>query len=226
VDDGSDVPVSTIVMKAVQQHILHFDIKKLPVTILRLPNNLGKGRAIARGVTASHGDAVLFTDVDLSVSIETIRPLLAALKKYPVVIGSRRIRESKIVVHQPFIRESAGRVFTALSNMLCKTDVADVTCGFKGFRREAAVPLFSLMKIDRWVFDTELMYLARKKKLPVYELPVAWVNKSGSKVRPWDSVASLADLFRIRWNDMRGEYNMRDKRQETRDKRQETRDKR
>jgi len=192
VDDGSTPPIH---------------VKKFPVSVYRLPKNMGKGRAIAYGVEKARGKAIVFTDVDLSVSPETITPLLAKLKRYPVVIGSRRKKGATIVVHQAVIRESAGRLFTLLSNVICAVGVLDVTCGLKGFTREAAKSLFSLQRIHRWVFDTEIVFLARKKGMSVYEMPVSWVNKSGSKVRPWDSVASLVDLFRIRWNDILGRYN-------------------
>lgn len=192
VDDGSTSPVH---------------LTKLPVTVYRLPKNMGKGRAIAYGVEKAHGKAILFTDIDLSVPIETIKPLLAAMKRYPVVVGSRRTSGAKIVVHQSLVRESAGRLFTFLSNAICNIGVLDVTCGFKGFTRDAAKSLFRLQRIHRWVFDTEIMFLARKKGLSVHELPVHWVNKSGSKVRSWDSVVAFIDLFRIRWNDILGKYN-------------------
>ena len=181
-------------------------MKKLPVHVYRLPKNMGKGKAIAYGVEKAQGKAIIFTDVDLSVSIETITDLLRALRRYPVVIGSRRKTGAKIVVHQSVFRESAGRLFTILSNVVCNVGVADVTCGFKGFTKEAATSLFTCQRIYRWVFDTELVYLARKKGMNIYELPVSWVNKSGSKVRSWDSVVSLVDLFRIRWNDILGRY--------------------
>jgi dolichyl-phosphate beta-glucosyltransferase len=207
VDDGSTTPVSQVIKKAVQQKILRFTLAKLPFFIYRLPKNMGKGRAIALGVSRARGGAIVFTDVDQSVPIETIKPLLSALKRYPVVIGSRRTMGAKIVVHQSIVRETSGRMFTFLSDLLCNANVTDVTCGFKGFRREPGKSLFKQQLIHRWVFDTEIVFLARKKGLDIYELPVSWVNKSGSKVRPWDSVASLADLFKIRWNDIMGYYN-------------------
>jgi len=207
VDDGSSVSVARMIDRAVDQKILRFPIKKLPVSVYRLSKNMGKGRAIAHGVEKAHGKLIIFTDVDLSVSIEMVKPLLTALKRYPVVIGSRRKYGSKIVVHQSFFRESGGRLFTFLSNAICNVGVSDVTCGFKGFTRDAAKSLFRFQKIHRWVFDTEIVFLARKKGMRVFELPVSWVNKSGSKVRLWDSVVSLIDLFRIQWNDILGKYN-------------------
>ena len=145
--------------------------------------------------------------IDQSVPISELASVLRHLKKHPVAVASRRLSASKILVHQSRSREIAGRLFTYFSNMVCDTHSADVTCGFKGFRKDAAHKLFRLRRIDRWVFDTELMFLAGKYGMSVKEFPVSWTNKSGSKVRVWDTIVSFADLFRIRWYDWRGCYN-------------------
>jgi len=206
VDDGSAIPVRTILEGAVSRKILRFPVAKLPVRIFRLPKNYGKGKAIAYGVGRARGKVVIFCDADLSVPISEIDALRTYLAAYPVVIGSRRTRKAKIVVRQSRLRESAGRIFTALSNILCNVQVADATCGFKGFDGEVAKRLFKLSRINRWVFDTEIIFLARKYGYHVFEMPVDWTNKAGSKVRLKDCAGSLLDLMRIRWNDMMGEY--------------------
>jgi len=197
VDDGSDIPLQLRVKAKGAERII----------TLRLPQNMGKGKAIKEGVAAAHGKYIVFTDIDLSVPISEVQTMLQLLKRRNLVIASRRLSNSTIIIHQPWLRESAGRLFTGLSNKLCKTHVADVTCGFKGFTHETANILFPHLRINRWVFDTELIYLARKFNIPVYEMPVGWSNKSGSKVRPLDSFGSFIDLIRIRINDICGVYN-------------------
>jgi dolichyl-phosphate beta-glucosyltransferase len=206
VDDGSALAVRTMLDQAVHRRILRYDIRKLPVSVYRLRTNRGKGAAISLGVSKAKGEYVVFTDIDLSVPVSELANMLRHLRKYPVAIASRRLTASKILVHQSNSREIAGRIFTVLSNTVCQTYVTDVTCGFKGFRQEAARKLFRKRRIDRWVFDAELLFLARKYNIGVKEFPVAWTNKSGSKVRVGDSVSAFIDLFRIRWNDWRGEY--------------------
>lgn len=206
VDDGSDVPVSALLTQAKTRNILRYDITNLPVRVIRLSKNTGKGAAIRAGMLAARGIYTIYTDVDLSVPVETIKELLRALQNYSVVIGSRRLTDSAIVVHQAYLREFSGRIFTALSNIVCDARVADATCGFKGYQRVFARKLFRTMKVARWVYDTELLFLIRKWGIDVYELPVAWSNKEGSKVRGVDTVGSLVDLFRIRIYDLLGKY--------------------
>ncbi len=195
VDDGSATPVSTLVGK-----------KKRGVSIIRLEKNQGKGAAIAAGVRRAKGRYIVFSDIDLSTPIRTLKPMLLQLSSADIVIASRRHKKSRIIAHQPAVREFAGRLFTALSNLLCDTGVSDATCGFKGFRRDVAKRLFSLSQIKRWVFDTEILFLARNYGYSVMEIPVSWRNAKGSKVRFVDAISSLIDLVRIRVYDARGQY--------------------
>lgn len=207
VDDGSQTPVTRLLSSSSTKKILHFPLRKLPVSVIRQPKNQGKGTAIARGVESAKGDCIVFCDADQSVPIGHLKTLLQLLRTHDMVIASRRVSGAKIAVHQSWSRETAGRFFTALSNILCATGVADVTCGFKGFRRETARMLFEKSKIARWVFDTEIVFLARKYGINIAEMPVTWSNKAGSKVSLVDNIGSLVDLFRIRWFDMTGVYN-------------------
>lgn len=206
VDDGSDVPVAELLTQSMARKILKQNLATLPIRVVRLVKNSGKGRALKKGILAAKGKYLLYSDVDFSVPAVFLGQLLAKLNTHPVVIGSRRLPHSEIVVHQSPFRELSGRIFTMLSNILCQTSVADATCGFKGFQRRAGRRLFGKSRISRWVYDTEVLFLARKWGIPVHEMPVAWTNKIGSKVRPLDTIGSLIDLIRIRVYDLVGKY--------------------
>jgi hypothetical protein len=53
--------------------------------------------------------------------------------------------------------------------------------------------------VDRFAFDVELLSIAVGLDLRVAEVPVRWVQVSGSRIRPLaDPASMLADLFRIR----------------------------
>ena len=209
IDDGSKLPVSKLLSHQRIKKTLPFFINKLPVFVYRLPRNKGKGGAIAEGVSRARGNYIVFTDADQSVPIASLKRALILLRTHDMVIASRRAPGSTIAVHQSWGRETAGRLFTALSNILCATNVADVTCGFKGFSRDTARRLFARSRISRWVFDTEIVFLARKYSVNLVEMPVVWSNKAGSKVRFEDNIRSLVDLMNIRWHEMKCDYEMR-----------------
>jgi len=62
------------------------------VQVVALPCNRGKGRAVAKGVLASRGEVVLYTDADLSTPIDELDRLRDALAGgADVAFGSRAV---------------------------------------------------------------------------------------------------------------------------------------
>ena len=124
-----------------------------------------------------------------------------------IAIGSRGLTDSQIPVRQPRWRELMGRIFNRLVRALTGLPFSDTQCGFKVMRREAVMPLFRAARIERFAYDVEILYLARKAGLPVQEIAVLWRNALGSKVHPVrDAWVMLQDILRIRWRDRRGGY--------------------
>lgn len=69
------------------------------------------------------------------------------------------------------------------------------------FTRASSQLLFPTQHITNWIFDVELLLLARMLRIPVAEVPVGWEEVAGSKIRLlWDSVGMLKDLVVIRAN--------------------------
>lgn len=170
--------------------------------------HLGKGGAIRAGMLEGRGKYLFFSDADLSVPIETLPAFLTELENdCDVTIGTRQKAGARIEVHQPFYREFMGKTYTRLSNLILSLRVSDFTCGFKGFRRAAAQDLFFLQRLRNWSFDAEILYLARLKGYQVQEVPVAWRDDRGSKVRLWrDVVTSFLGVIQIRLYDFQRRY--------------------
>jgi dolichyl-phosphate beta-glucosyltransferase len=102
-------------------------------------------------------------------------------------------------VRQPRGREGAGRLLNRLLRALGLTDLRDTQCGFKLLRRDAARALFERARIDGFLFDVEILRLARRDGLSLAEVPVEWRNDPDSRVRPlrhWPQI--LRDLLRLR----------------------------
>jgi dolichyl-phosphate beta-glucosyltransferase len=77
--------------------------------------------------------------------------------------------------------------------------IRDTQCGFKMFSREAARQLFSVLHIERWAFDVELVLLASRKGIPMVEVPVNWQEVGGSKVKIISASLQMArDIFTIK----------------------------
>jgi dolichyl-phosphate beta-glucosyltransferase len=170
--------------------------------------NRGKGFAIRHGMLQSRGAYRVFMDADLSVPVETLTEMLARLEDgFDVVVGSRQIPGSRVEIHQPYLRERMGQVYTWLANRILGLAASDFTCGFKGFRQGAAEAIFSRQQLNGWSFDAEILYLAHRQRRRIFELPVTWRNDGATRVRlARDVFWAFWELLRIRRHDRRGAY--------------------
>ncbi len=201
VNDGSRDGTAGIAVKFHEQHP--------QVRLIENPGNRGKGYSVRHGVLAAQGEWILFTDSDLSAPIEELDKLLEAARSQnaQVAIGSRALNRKLIEVRQTWFRETAGRIFNLL--MRCSTGLpfSDTQCGFKLFESAAAKEIFLRQRIERWGFDAEVLFIARKRGYKTIEVPVRWSHADGTKVSMFrDSVNMFVDLFRIRKNQLLGFY--------------------
>jgi dolichyl-phosphate beta-glucosyltransferase len=200
VDDGSTDETSATAEKTAARW-------EQRVVILRDNVNRGKGHAIRQGMLAASGDKIFFTDADLSTPPEEIHNCLPWLDRVDVVVGSRALADSQILVHQSWQRESIGRLYNLLVRAAAVSGIRDTQCGFKGFNKEIAAEVFKRQQLTGFGFDVEILYIARKLGYEIAEVPIVWRNSLGSTVNPLkDGIGMLGDLARVRWNDLKGQY--------------------
>ena len=197
VNDGSTDKTK----EAVQQ----FKHKK--IKILDNPGNKGKGYSVQQGFLAAQKEWILFTDADLSTPIEELETCFRYASGVDVIIGSRNLPMSQIVVKQPFFRSMLGKIFPFFVRVLLLPDIKDSQCGFKLFRKEVAQKVAQKQMITGFCFDVELLFLAKKFEFTIQEIPITWSNDERSKIRIIaDSLKMFTDLLKIRWNDLLGRY--------------------
>jgi dolichyl-phosphate beta-glucosyltransferase len=200
VDDGSTDGTLEIASAFARQHS--------NVRVLQNPGNRGKGYSVRHGMMEARGEWRLFSDADLSTPIEEIEKLRSAMERdgSDVAIGSRALDRSLIGVHQPGMRESAGRVFNAVMRTVVGLPIADTQCGFKLFRGAASREIFSRQTQERFGFDVEILFIAKKHGFRISEVPVRWNHVEGSKVGAMTGLHAFSELAAVRWNEMRGKY--------------------
>lgn len=173
--------------------------------------NRGKGAAIRTGVLASQGAQVLFCDADLSTPIGELERLLPLLEAgNDIVIGSRAAQGASATA--PAWRRFGGLVFRVFRNAVVGfSEFVDSQCGFKLFRGDVARRLFAIQRIDRFMFDIEVLYLANRLGYRIAEAGVRWSYTEGTRHTLGDfSINWIRDLIVIRWNaraSRRGEPN-------------------
>lgn len=162
--------------------------------------NRGKGASVRRGVLASSGAHVLVTDADLSAPIKESDKLMAALEAgYDAAIGSRAVRSPGADVQQSLKRRIAGRVFNGLVRLFALKRFGDTQCGFKCFKRPAALELFREQVISGFAFDVEVLLRAQRAGLRVKEVPIMWREGRSSKVSLLkDPLIMLRDVIELK----------------------------
>ena len=201
VDDGSRDKTAEIVQA--------FAAKAPEVRMLQNPGNRGKGYSVRNGILHSLGEVVMFTDADLSSPIEEADGLFAAIAAgADIAIGSRWLESSRQTIRQPFYRQFFGRCFNGVTRFIMGLPYADTQCGFKAITRAAAQTVFQLQTIERWGFDPEILFIARKRGYRVQEVPVSWAHDERTRISYLkDGTRMLQDIAIVRWNALLGRYN-------------------
>ena len=197
VSDGSTDRTEALVQAFAQNHP--------QVRLLAYLLNRGKGHAVRYGMVRAQGRWVLFSDADLATPIEELEKLAHALESgVAIAIGSRPLRESQLIVRQPFYREWAGRAFNKVVQLLAVRGIHDTQCGFKLFTHEAVQAIFPLCRLGGFSFDFEVLFYAQRLGYPIAEVPVCWMHQEGSKVRLLrDGLRMLRDLVWLRLSTLR-----------------------
>lgn len=169
------------------------------IRVLVAVENRGKGDAVRRGVLAARGEYILFTDADLATPIGEVERLLPQIEAgADVVVGSRAMPDSVVLVEQGPLRRLMGTLFRLLVWILCRTNVRDSQCGFKLFRTPIARHLFAQLQTRRFAFDVELLLLAQALGYRVREAGVMWIDQRFSTVSWRDPWQMLHDIWRLR----------------------------
>jgi dolichyl-phosphate beta-glucosyltransferase len=198
VDDGSE-DATVDVLEARPEARPGADGSAPALRLLRR-RHAGKGAAVAAGVLAADGDLIVFTDADMATPPDQIPLLTEALATNDLALGSRIQPDgSDRRASQPTYRRLLGRIYRLLAGAWVTADVPDTQCGFKGFRRAAALDIFGRLKTEGIAFDAEVIFLARRLGYSYAVVPVMWHDIHGSRmrVRPRLAFSVLWDLLRI-----------------------------
>ena len=204
VDDGSADDTAKVARAFFAPHCT--------VSVHSFPHR-GKGFAIRQGLNIAQGEVVVLCDADLKESINEVLYLIEALRDgVDLAIGSRWLSPGKIECRQPLLRRISSRVFNLVAGYILALPFKDTQCGLKTMTREAADRVFPLLSLDGWGYDLELIHVALTLRLRVKEIDLHLEHDyRDSHFRPMsDGWAAISELFKIRWNDIRGAYGSRE----------------
>lgn len=171
------------------------------VRLLSFKQNRGKGFAVRTGMLSASGRYRLFMDADYAVPIEFLDPLLEkTLEGADLAVGSRALKDSKIVAGQSPIRQGLTACFGVLQRSILDLPIVDTQCGFKLFTKQSAESLFSIAELDCAYFDAEVLFLAYHLGLKIDEIPVEWTHDQETRlpIGPARSLDLLKKLIGVR----------------------------
>ena len=152
------------------------------IQVLRNPRNRGKGYSVRRGMLEATGELRLMCDADCQPSLRSLPAMEAAIADADVVAGSRNASDSEVARYQPLRRRAASLGFILLCRLIMGEPLRDVFCGFKLFRGAAAEDIFARAEVEGWVFDAEVLALARARGYRVRPCGIAWSHRPGSRL--------------------------------------------
>lgn len=207
VDDGSEDETAKLATE--------FAKKNKNVKVIKNPHQ-GKAETVKKGVEEADGELILFTDFDQATPIDEVEKLLPHFPQYDIVIGSRQLPGAKRE-KEPFHRHLMGLVFNIIVQIIAVRGIWDTQAGFKCFKADVAKNLFTKLKVYGkgkkvkgalvTAFDVELLFIAKKHKFTIKEVPIVWHHVATSRVSPLkDSIRMFRDVVKIRLNDFRGVY--------------------
>jgi len=178
--------------------------------LVRCWKNGGKGKAVKVGVLKAEKDFVGFMDADLPYALDGVLNLFKGLEKFHIAIGTRSMPGAVVDVRPLWYRRVLGHSFSMLREFIVSTGIKDTQCGAKCFRKDVARLLFTKQKLSGFGFDAELLFLAKKYKFSVLQLPLHLLKKHSfkdSKLNPLvDPFKMFFDLLRIRFYNLIGVY--------------------
>ncbi|XP_023518326.1 dolichyl-phosphate beta-glucosyltransferase [Cucurbita pepo subsp. pepo] len=170
------------------------------VRVILLGRNHGKGEAIRKGMLHSRGELLLMLDADGATKVNDLEKLENQIHAFakkessgssfrvsdiPVAaFGSRAHLEEKALATRKMYRNFLMKGFHLVVLLTAGPGIRDTQCGFKMFTRSAARKLFTNIRLKRWCFDVEIVYLCKRFHIPMVEISVNWSEIPGSKVNP------------------------------------------
>ncbi|KAI0940980.1 hypothetical protein AcV7_003208 [Taiwanofungus camphoratus] len=184
------------------------------IRVVQLVENAGKGGAVRHGMLYGRGRRLLMVDADGASRFEDLELLwkemdrIAPNEGAAVVVGSRaHLVKTEAVVKRSFLRNVLMYGLHTILRIVGVGHIRDTQCGFKLFSRAAAQRIFPFQHLPTWIFDVELLLLAKQLRMPVAEVPIEWHEVSGSKLNViTDSLQMLRDLLVLRANHLLGRW--------------------
>ena len=162
--------------------------------------NRGKGAAIRAAIPHVDGEIAVIQDADLEYDPADVPALIEPIERgvADVVFGSRlsggRPQRAYLFWHLV-----GNRFLSLLTNVLYNTTLSDMETGYKALRSDVLRSLE--LRQDDFAIEPEITAKVCKRKLRVYELPIAYYGRTyaeGKKITWRDGFKAIRVLLGVR----------------------------
>jgi glycosyltransferase involved in cell wall biosynthesis len=168
----------------------------LPVRLIRLPRNKGKGAAMIHGFKAALEDpqieCAVVVDADGQHNPQEIPRLYQAFttKKADLVIGSRDFDQP----HVPWASWFGNTMTSLVTGLLLKRRLPDTQSGFRLHSRKLLQDIVSSLPGGRYETEMQILALAIKRAYSIISVPIQTIYESGN---PTSHFRKLRDSYRV-----------------------------
>ncbi|MEK9200602.1 MAG: glycosyltransferase [Patescibacteria group bacterium] len=185
------------------------------ISVMSIPHG-GKAAAVTAGILKASGEYILFTDFDQSTPLPQVDKFLAAhAKGADAVIGIRGHRTQ----NDTWVRKFRSGVFVTLVQLVALPGIQDTQCGFKSFRKDVAKKIFSNLLVSlpggsitggyMGAFDVEALFLARRLRAVIAQVPVTWIKYPSTRLNIWkEPLQMLVDTVKVRLYGILNKYHV------------------
>ena len=170
VDDGSTDGTGEVLQAAV--------LEGLPITVLRVERNAGKGSAIREGLRHARGSIVAIQDADLELDPRQLAGLVD-----PILHGAADVVYGSRFLHgrsgAPIVTFAANRLLTGITNLLFGADLTDMETCYKVMRTDVARSLG--LAANRFEIEPEITARLLRRGYRIHEIPITFDARSRSQ---------------------------------------------
>ena len=143
---------------------------------------LGKGGVLMETFRRCDADLVGFVDADCATPPSELARMTVAAADVDGVIASRRLPASFTPCTRHTGRSLTSSGFAWGVRRLFHLPYADTQCGAKVIHRRVVERVVPLMSSRDFLFDVDLLVVARRLGFDVVEVPTVWLDQAGSKL--------------------------------------------
>lgn len=190
VDDHSTDATLTVLQEEAQ--------RDPQMTVLRHPENRGKGAAVRSAIAHARGEIVIIQDADLEYDPQDYYSLITPIVqgRVNVVFGSRFMGSHTGMY---FWNAIGNKALTFLTNLLFNCWISDMETCYKAMRTE----ILRDMRLESRDFRIEPEITAKllRRGHRIYEVPISYLGRTyqeGKKMRASQGVYAIIALLRYR----------------------------